>query len=191
VLELKVETDLGEYKVKKEALEALLAGTGLKNDPAITETLAQLGYNVKQPPAEVSLETVRAILELVANHFFAELPRPEAMRKLGRLTFEGYRKTPIGRILLAAVDVWGATRLLRNSPQVYRAVFRYGERDVRELGPNHWEQLHRDEPGHIEFLAGVTEATIEAAGSQNVILEIQQLEAIEGRLDYRFEIKWD
>jgi uncharacterized protein (TIGR02265 family) len=182
------------YFIKKEAIIALLVGTNLQKDETLAaQILEETGqeYDVSQPPDQLSLPAARRILELVAARILPETAQREAMWELGRLAFEGYRKTPVGKILLAAIDVWGATRLIRNSPQVYKAAFKYGERIVREIEPKRWELFYYDEPGYIEFLAGVTQAAVEASGAQNVALAIQPLNSENARQNYRIEINWD
>jgi uncharacterized protein (TIGR02265 family) len=171
---------------------ALLVGSGLHNDPQVVERLRlETEYDPAVPPPSVPVATARRILEILAGALYPEMPYPEAIYRLGRLSFEGYSKTPAGTILLTAIQVWGPQKLAKVSPQVYRGVFRYGDRSAEELGPDCWYLFHRDEPGYIEFIAGMTEAVLEGSGAKNCRAIIEKLENPDGKNDYRLEVSWE
>ncbi|MEI7556945.1 DUF2378 family protein [Candidatus Chlorohelix sp.] len=180
------------YLLKKDAMVALLAGTGLKDDAELAAAILQdTGYDSQNPSPEVEVWQARRILELIAARVLPGEDLQESMRKLGKISFEGYGNSAAGKILLAVIKAWGTGRLVKNSPLVYQGIFRYGERSARELEPNRWELLHYDEPGYIEFMAGITEAVVSASGAQNIRLDIEKIEDESKRDNYRFELNWE
>ncbi|NWJ48930.1 MAG: DUF2378 family protein [Chloroflexi bacterium] len=180
------------YLIKKYAMVALLAGTGMKDDTELVSAIVQhTGYDPQNPTPEVEVWQARRILELIAARVLPGEDLQESMRKLGRLSFEGYGNSAAGKILLAVIKAWGTVRLVKNSPLVYQGIFRYGERSAKELEPNRWELLHFDEPGYIEFMAGITEAVVAASGAQNIRLDIEKIEDESKRDNYRFELNWE
>jgi len=171
-----------------EGVSSLLEVGGLDHNPEVAAELKKTyNYDVKRPPAAVPMETGLAILQYAAHYLYPDLPKAAALRKLGRLGFEKYRQSIIGRIMLAAMPLWGPHRLLKNSPRLYEMTVKYGVRTVKQVGPCRYEFRHTEDPGHIEILAGVAEASLEAAGAKNVKVTIRTLSTD----DHILNIEWD
>lgn len=174
--------------VNNEAICPLLELTGLDRNPEVAGYLLKTyNFDVKRPPAAIPLETIIEIQSYIAHYLYSDLSQGAALWKIGRITFEGYRRSLIGRVMLAALHIWGPHRLMTNSPRLYDMTMKYGIRTVKKVGPCHYELRHQYEPGHIELLAGVAEASLEAAGVKSPRIFIRRLSDD----DHILDIEWD
>jgi uncharacterized protein (TIGR02265 family) len=146
-----------EKLLKREVIEAMLTAANLKEDAAFNDQLKKalpdFAELMTQP--EVPLETVNQAQLLAAKHLFPNLQADLALAQLGSLSFEGFRQTNIGKILLAALNVWGIERTIQNIPQVFNGVVRYGTRTVKKIGDKHYHLTLEDTPNHLPFVIGI------------------------------------
>lgn len=174
--------------VNNEGICPVLEITGLDRNPEVADYLLKCyKFDVKRPPATVPLEHVIEIQRYLAGYLYPNLPQGVALWKLGRVTFEGYRRSLVGRVMLAALHLWGPHRALNNAPRIYEMTMKYGIRTVKRIGPCHYEMRHQYDPGNIELLAGVTEAGLEMTGAKNLRISIHRL----ADDDHVLDIEWD
>lgn len=141
---------------------------GPASDPALTERLRPLGFDVHdiQPtyPPKVFLDCVF----VAAEHLWPELPREQGLRRLGGLTVQGFQKTVLGSITLAAIRLMGPDRLIKQLPKRYFSGQNYGSGRVEQVGPRHWEVHYLDLPPGLEtntpFVCGAVEAAVALTG---------------------------
>ncbi len=177
-----------ENVINIEGIWPILEVTGLDKNPQVIEELRRdFNYDVKRPPGAVPFETGVALQNYLAKYLYPDLPKAAALWKLGRVTFEGYRRSLVGKVMLAAMPIWGPHRAIKNAPRIYDMTMRYGVRTVKQTGPNKYELRHQNDPGNIELLAGNLEAGIEATGAKNVCVKIRTLASD----DHILEVEWD
>jgi uncharacterized protein (TIGR02265 family) len=174
--------------VNSEGICPVLEITGLDRNPEVIQYLRRNhNFDVKRPPAAIPLDTVIEIQRYLARYLYPGLPLSAALWKLGRVTFEGYRRSLVGRVMLAALHLWGPHRAINNAPRIYEMTMKYGIRTVKKVGPTKYELRHQYEPGNIELLAGNIEAGLEAAGAKNLRVKIRPLAPD----DHILDIEWD
>jgi len=160
----------------------------LKPDGAFARALADAGYQPSTArPTYPTAVWVRC-LEVAREHRFADLPRAEAYRRIGREFSEGFLETLSGKLLGVALGFMTPARYVRR----LATYFRLG-RDDDDLTM----ELVRDEPGAIDaevhnpaavpggFVAGMIDAAFARFGVTWTIDVEQRTET-----DYRRRIRW-
>lgn len=171
-----------------EGLTPIFEATGLNRNPEVIAEMKRLyNFNLERPPAAVAMDTSIAIQRWVACYLYPDLSLNAALWKLGRINFEGYRHTLVGRVLLASLPIWGPHRLALNGPRLFETILKYGIRTIKKVGPAKYEFRNQHDPGNIEMIAGVAEAALEAAGAKHVRVSIRQLAPD----DHILDIEWD
>jgi uncharacterized protein (TIGR02265 family) len=178
-----------EKLLKREVIEAMLMAANLKEDAVFNEIvkneIPDFAELMAQP--ELPLETVNKIQSLTAKYVFPDKDATLALWELGKMSFEGFRQTNIGKILLAALSVWGAERTMKNIPQVFNGVVRYGTRTVNRLDENYYELILEDMPNHFQFIAGIIERALELSGAEDVHISISTGSKDAARLEFSWQ----
>lgn len=171
-----------------EAILPMLEDTGLTRNPQVADELKKrYNFDLKRPPTSVPMETGIAIQRYAAQYLYTDLPLAVALWKLGRVTFDSYRRSIIGKVMLAALPIWGPHRLMSSAPRVYEMTLKYGIRTVKKVGSTKYEFRHQKDSGNIEMVAGIAEAALEATGAKNIRVSIRTLAPD----DHILDIEWD
>ncbi len=171
-----------------EAILPMLEDTGLSRNPQVADELKKrYNFDVKRPPTSVPMETGIAIQRYAAQYLYPDVSLTVALWKLGRVTFDSYRRSIVGKVMLAALPIWGPHRLMTSAPRVYEMTLKYGVRTVKKVGPTKYEFRHQKDSGNIEMVAGIAEASLEATGAKNVRVSIRTL----ALGDHILDIEWD
>lgn len=105
-------------------------------------------------------------LDIARRHTFPDLPPPEGFRMLGRSFMEGYFRTLIGKVVSAALPLYGLQRTLDRLPRVWKGSQPTTEVTVVKDGEHAW-RVTLYSPGVIpEFSAGVLEAAAAPVGEK-------------------------
>lgn len=167
----------------------MLAGTQLNQDVDFAELIRREipDYDTLMLQADVPLEMVNTLQSLVAQRMFPELDEATALWRIGYISFEGFRQTNIGKILLAALSVWGTERTIKNIPQVFNGVLRYGTRTVTLIAAHHYQLSLEDTPNHFPFVAGIIEGALKGSGASNIEIKISSTDPNQAVFDILWE----
>jgi uncharacterized protein (TIGR02265 family) len=159
-----------EKLVFQSSIEGLFVqGIGDRLTPALKAELKALGLDLdrKLPPAVTRLVWYSSI-DAVVRHLYAELPRDEAHRALGRRMMEGIENTLFGRTMLPAVKLLGPRRLLKRVPSNN---FSIGV--MTELTPTSM-RLEVDDVGDAPHIfRGSLERMVIWAGGKDVVVTVE------------------
>jgi len=128
-----------------------------------------------------------ALLELLREELFSELPVAEGYRQLGRHMVNGFVKGPMGRAVAGSVRLAGPDRMLRSLSWVLRSASNFMETSIDALGRNHYRvtlNTRIPEPGYNE---GVLDAMLRHAGAEEIVVA-PGVWRDDGRLS--IEVRW-
>ncbi len=135
-----------------------------------------------QHPALVN----RRLLNFLCQTCLPQYSPTEAQREFGRRSVLHYRKSILGRVMLAALPVMGMERLLRQYPRQTAAVTNYGTRSVYALAPGEWRLDAEDETMSPDQIQGNFEASCGLIHPQDLHITF----TVVGPGNYRFHIHW-
>lgn len=128
--------------------------------------LAAAGFEPGRMEARYPSSVWYRCLDIGRRHTFPDLPIPEGFRMLGRSFMEGYYRTLIGKVVSAALPLYGLQRTLDRLPRVWKGSQPTTEVTVEKDGARAW-RVTLNSPGVIpEFSAGVLEAAAAPVGEK-------------------------
>ena len=164
-----------EKLVFQSSIEGLFVqGIGDRLTPALKAELKALGLDLdrKLPPAVTRLVWYASI-DAVVRHLYAELPRDEAHRALGRRMMEGIENTLFGRTMLPAVKLLGPRRLLKRVPSNMKSSNNFSIGVMTELAPTSM-RLEVDDVGDAPHIfRGSLERMVIWAGGKDVVVTVE------------------
>jgi uncharacterized protein (TIGR02265 family) len=172
--------------IKHIALESMLKGANLHDNAAFLAEIKPF-YDPAYSRAEYTVEIYTEVLDRLCDWMYPHLSREEGREQVGRLIFQGFRKTITGRVGLAALHLFGPARLLTMSPRLFEDGAGVGKRTVTQLDTNKYLFTLRNIAGTHEDTIGIIKAGLEAVGAKNVRCEI----TINSPSSWDFVIEWD
>lgn len=184
----KTVTNNGEKEtlVKYTSFDSLLKGAGLDDNPAFLAEI-KLFYDPNRPNRPYTMDDFLEVLDRACDWLFPHLSREQGREELGRLTFEGFRKTLHGKMALAALHIIGPDKLARYAPGLFNDTVTQTERTVTQLGPRQYLYSIRNASGTPEEVVGLLKAGLQAAGARNVRCRVEQ----PGASAMDFYVEWD
>lgn len=147
------------------AFEALFVHV-LQPTGAFALELAEAGFDPDWMQARYPSAVWYRCLDIGRRHTFPGLPPAEGFRRLGQAFMEGYFRTLIGRVVSAALPLYGLQRTLDRLPRVWKGTQPTTEVTVVKDGEHAWH-VTLNSPGVIpEFSAGVLEAAAAPVGAK-------------------------
>ena len=150
--------------VKEQVNAAVFEGMfvrALKADGEFKDALRQLGVDLARLEVQYPVTTWFAALDLASRRLHPTLPREEAHRELGRAFIDGYVRTLVGTVLLAAAPMLGPARLVARMPRMLNTARPSGiQASAREMGPNAWMLDVKDRFAAPGFHAGMVEQAL-------------------------------
>jgi uncharacterized protein (TIGR02265 family) len=89
-----------------------------------------------------------------------ELPVPLARRQFGLRYSRCQRQTILGKVMMAAIPLFGMEPALRRVPALFANSANFGSRSLSEVGPQHFRLDFEDDPVYLDVMAGMLEAGI-------------------------------
>ena len=123
--------------VYQAAFEGLLRGVHSEHNPALVTALAAAGYTVAHPNREYPNKLFLHVLELLADRCFPTLAHEDAYEQLGRQSFQGYRTTLVGRVVMAGLHLASVPQALQLAVRGFQSVTNYAVHEVVPLEPQH------------------------------------------------------
>ncbi len=108
---------------------------------------------------EYPVQVGNQLIDLLCAEYLGDQPVAEARRQLGYSYNRSFRRTILGRVMMAALPLMGPgmERVLRLSPSRFAATANYGTRWVAEVAPHHWRFDWEDEILYPEWIQGILE----------------------------------
>ncbi len=173
-------------RMRYAPLEGLLRGLDISERSAEMREIIQLCGGTDYAPSEIPVERFAEVLHYLARQRFASLPVAEGLFQVGACLFEGYRKTLLGQIQLAALHLLGPERLVRKIPEFVGRSSNFGTRTVTRIGPNHWRVDFKGVPLPGDYYKGILHAALRATGVQTPQTTWEQ----NGPEDMTFQVRW-
>jgi len=173
-------------RMRYAPLEGLLRGLGIHERSAEMREIIRLSGGTDYVPSEIAVEDFARVLHFLASSHFAARPLSEGLFHVGACLFEGYRKTLLGQIQLAALHLLGPDRLVRKIPEFVGRSSNFGTRTVERLGPNDYRVYFRGVPLPGDYYSGILHAALRATGAQSPQTRWEQT----GPEDMVFEVRW-
>jgi uncharacterized protein (TIGR02265 family) len=150
--------------VKEQVNAAVFEGMfvrALNADGEFKEALLQVGVDLDHLEVQYPVTTWFAALDLASRRLHPTLPREDAHRELGRTFIDGYARTLVGTVLLAAAQVIGPARLVARMPRMLNTARPSGiQASAREVGSNAWVLDVKDRFAVPGFHAGMVEKAL-------------------------------
>jgi uncharacterized protein (TIGR02265 family) len=173
-------------RVRYAPLEGLLRGLDIPERSAEMQEIVRLSGGTDYVPSEIAVENFAQVLHYLARQRFASLPQSEGLFHVGSCLFEGYRKTLLGQIQLAALHLLGPERLMRKVPDFVGRSSNFGVRTTEQLGPKDWRVYFRGVPLPGDYYNGILHAALRATGVHAPQTGWEQT----GPEDMTFEVRW-
>lgn len=174
-------------RIRNTSVEGLLRGFDVREGSAeLRAVLDVLGAPGPGLPQDVAVERFAALVEFLARRHFPELPRDEALRRVGARLFHGYRSTVLGHVMLAALNMMGPDRVVRSAPHWVGRNVNFGERSAVPLGPRHWRVTFLGVPLPGDYYCGLLAEGLRVAGAAAPVVRFRQT----GAEDMEFEARW-
>ena len=173
-------------RMRYAPLEGLLRGLEIAERSAEMDEIVKLSGGTDYVPSEIAVENFAEVLRYLARKRFEHLPQSEGLFRVGACLFEGYRKTLLGQIQLAALHLLGPERLMRKIPEFVGRSSNFGTRTVEQLGPGHWRVFFRGVPLPGDYYKGILHAALRATGANAPQTRWEQT----GPEDMTFEVRW-
>jgi uncharacterized protein (TIGR02265 family) len=183
----KTVTNNGEWKVrvKHTTLESLVKGADLENNLAFLAEIYPF-FDPCCPQHDYTVCDYLEVLDRMCDWFYPNLTRESGREAIGRLLFEGRRKTAFGKIALSALHVMGPQRLIMLAPRFFETTEGVGHRTIKMVGPNQYCFSSRGVSGTYEEEVGAIKAALEEAGAKNLKVEVEVLAPD----SWDYHIKW-
>lgn len=173
-------------RMRYAPLEGLLRGLDISERSAEMQEIIKLTGGTDYVPSEIPVERFAEVLHYLARQRFATLPMSEGLFQVGACLFEGYRKTLLGQIQLAALHLLGPERLVRKIPEFVGRSSNFGKRTTERLGQNHWRVDFKGVPLPGDYYNGILHAALRATGVQTPQTTWEQT----GPEDMTFQVRW-
>jgi uncharacterized protein (TIGR02265 family) len=115
-----------------------------------------------------------AILEASATSRFGALPPEQRMAAIGRLSFDRFDSSRIGRAMLGVFRVLGPRRAIGRLARSFRNVNNFTEVAVEEVSPTHARVVMR-QVIFEGFYLGIIQAGLERAGAVNGVVKVASI----------------
>lgn len=126
------------------------------------------------------------LLDAAAKILWPDVPRGEALRRLGRGAYEALLSAQVGRVLFGALGSDFA-RVAAIGARGWKVSVSFGEVRYEELGPRHGAYRFREFPALLEtYQVGVVEGAMSVCGVQGEVWT-----KLEGLGDGVLEFWWD
>jgi uncharacterized protein (TIGR02265 family) len=179
-------TDEWKTRVKYATLESLLKGTGLENSTEFLDEVS-LFFDPKHPQHDYSISDYIEVLDRMCDWIFPKLTREAGREAIGRMLFDGRRKTVFGKVALSALHVMGPHRLMSLAPRLFEVTGGVGKRTLTNSGPNQYCFSSRQVAGTYEEEVGAIKAALEEAGAKNLKVVVEVLAPD----SWDYHISWD
>lgn len=153
--------------------------------PALRSELKAAGLDLDHVLPAYPLTIWEEALCIAARGLYPEHRPEEALAQLGRLLIEGYQQTAIGKAMFPLMKLLGPARVLTRMSRNFQSANNYTETRVNQLSPREAE-LWFNRVLQPAFYQGVLEAGLQAAGAQELAVELGSREG-EG---FTFRIRW-
>ncbi len=173
-------------RMRYAPLEGLLRSLDISERSPEMRELVRLSGGTDYVPSEIPVERFAEMLHFLARQRFGSLPTSEALFQVGACLFDGYRKTVLGQIQLAAIHLIGPERLMRKIPEFVGRSSNFGTRTTERLGPNDWRVYFRGVPLPGDYYNGILHAALRVTGVQAPQTRWEQT----GPEDMTFEVRW-
>ena len=173
-------------RMRYAPLEGLLRSLEIHERSTEMKEIIRLSGGTDYVPSEIAVERFGEVLHFLARTRFASLPRSEGLFRVGACLFEGYRKTLLGQIQLAALHLLGPDRLMRKVPEFVGRSSNFGVRTVAQLGEHHYRMDFRGVPLPGDYYSGILHSTLRATGVDSPQSHWEQI----GPEDMTFEVRW-
>ncbi|MCY1075203.1 DUF2378 family protein [Archangium lansingense] len=173
-------------RMRYAPLEGLLRSLEIHERSAEMKEIIRLSGGTDYVPSEIAVERFAEVLLFLARTRFASLSPSEGLFRVGACLFEGYRKTLLGQIQLAALHLLGPDRLMRKIPEFVGRSSNFGTRAVEQLGPNTYRVDFRGVPLPGDYYNGILHAALRATGVSSPQSSWEQT----GPEDMTFEVRW-
>lgn len=173
-------------RMRYAPLEGLLRALNIHERSPEMKEIIRLTGGTDYVPAEIPVERFSDVLHHLARQHYGTLPPSEGLFQVGTCLFEGYRKTVLGQIQLAALHLLGPERLMRKVPEFVGRSSNFGERSVERLAANDWRVYFRGVPLPGDYYRGIVHAALRAAGAQSPQTSWEQT----GPEDMTFQVRW-
>jgi uncharacterized protein (TIGR02265 family) len=105
---------------------------------------------------------VESMLGLVGEHLYPSLPVDRRMFVLGRLAFESFRTTLLGRAALQMLRIVGRDRALERLQRGFRSACNYVDIAVERIEPRGRRLRITGAGGLTHFVAGIVQMVVES-----------------------------
>jgi uncharacterized protein (TIGR02265 family) len=173
-------------RMRYAPLEALLKGLDIPERSDEMRDIIRLCGGTDYAPSEIPVECFAEVLHYLARQRFGSLSASEGLFQVGACLFEGYRKTLLGQIQLAALHLLGPERLVRKIPEFVGRSSNFGQRTVEQLGPNDYRVYFRGVPLPGDYYNGMLHAVLGATGVSSPQTSWEQT----GPEDMTFHVRW-
>jgi uncharacterized protein (TIGR02265 family) len=154
-----------EHVVYRAAVEGLFVGElGARLDDAARAALRAAGLDLAHLEPAYPLAVLDACMDVVACTVFAELPRREALRELGRLQVRGFSRSVPGWLVLHALALLPTGRMLERLTAAWRNANNFIETRAARLPDGDYTLWVNDVGGEPENVAGLIEESFAASG---------------------------
>jgi len=140
-----------------------LFGRLLKPEGAFAEDLRAVGYDVDKPAPRYPTQVLQEALHVAARHVYPELPRHEAIHKLGQRFSERYLTTILGRITRTLILALGVEKFVMQMPKIVALSSTGMTATVQRTGAGEYLIFFTGEYLSPDFIAGAFEG-----GAQDV-----------------------
>lgn len=125
-------------------------------------------------------------LHLAAQTLYPELPRPEALEKLGEELVHGFFQTLVGRALHGVLTLIGPRRALARTERNLRSGNNYTECTLVELGPAHFELQLNEGTDLRHVTTGLVREGLVQAGAKDVRVSLLRASPEGAKWDVRW-----
>jgi uncharacterized protein (TIGR02265 family) len=144
-----------------------------KLSPTTIADLRRASVDVEKPilPA-YSRQVISEAVGLAARALYPDADPAEAWYRIGKHVALGVRGMPLGGAALALMRVLGPRRAMGRMARTFRSTNNYMAVRLRELAPNRYELDLEPSNEQPRYMQAVIEDLLEAAGAQELRVEI-------------------
>jgi uncharacterized protein (TIGR02265 family) len=175
--------------MKYVAIESLLYGFDIKEGSPVMEqvkSICNLHATSNLAEKDVPVEQYIELVQWLASRYYSHLPLSKGLFEVGMRWYEGYRKTILGKVQLAAIHIIGPERTLKKVPAYAEKHSNFGKRNLVQQGPQSYILQFREIPLAPDFVIGILKGGFVECGIEKVSLEWKRL----GPEDLDFIISW-
>lgn len=155
--------------------------------PELDAALRTIGVRLDKPfNPGYPVETWAQTLEVVSKHLYADLPRAEAYRQLGRVTIDGFEHTFLGKAAFPLMRLIGVARSVDRAARSYASTNNYTKVQLTQLSPTSYDFHLNETHTPPQYDMGVVERMLELlkAREPTVVLQSQDAEGFVMRLHW-------